>query len=91
METPDYTRTLLNISAKKLNELPDDLHLYTHLEKLLCLKNNLTHCNNLPPSLKVLSCYGNPFEYDFEPTLEHIREYNLQKQNKKNKLINKRK
>ena len=40
MATPDYTKTELDISRKGSTELPNDLHLYTNLQKLFCNTNN---------------------------------------------------
>ena len=53
-----------------LNNLP------ASLEVLSCSYNKLTLLDNLPHSLVELYCYGNPFIYDFNPTLENIRNYN---------------
>ncbi len=38
----------LNISYKKLLNLPNDIELYTSLEKLDCSNNQLTNLDNLP-------------------------------------------
>ena len=35
----DYTITELDISRRGLRQLPDDIHLYTHLKKLDCTFN----------------------------------------------------
>ena len=59
MAIPDYTKTELNISFEKLNELPDDLHLYTNLQELDCRNNHLTQLDNLPQSLIELDCSYN--------------------------------
>ena len=59
MATPDYTKTEINFSYNKLEELPDDLHLYTHLQILDCESNKLTQLNNLPPIIKILFCHNN--------------------------------
>ena len=59
MALPDYTKTLLDISNKRLTELPDDLHLYIHLQILDCESNKLTQLNNLPPIIKILFCHNN--------------------------------
>ena len=42
---------------------------------MLEINNKITKLNNLPQSLKELACGGNPLQYDFEPTLENIRNY----------------
>ena len=47
-----------------------------NLLELYCYNNQITLLDNLPSSLLKLSCYGNPIIYDFEPTLENIRNYN---------------
>ena len=73
---PDYTITELNISWTGLINLPDDIDKYTNLEKLYCNYNKITRLDNLPTNLEKLYCYGNPLKYDFEPTLENIRNYN---------------
>ena len=44
------------------------------LELLHCYNNKITSLDNLPPNLKVLDC--RLLKYDFEPTLENIRNYN---------------
>ena len=41
----------------------------------LARENNIKTLNNLPEGLIKLECYGNPLEYNFEPTLENIRNY----------------
>ena len=46
-----------------------------NIEILNCDHNKITKLNNLPQSLHTLCCFGNPLEYDFEPTLENIRSY----------------
>ena len=38
--------------------------------------NKITHLDNLPLTLKELFCKYNSLKYDFEPTLENIRNYN---------------
>ena len=72
---PDYTITVLDISNKGLTQLPNDIHLYTNLQKLDCSQNKITQLNNLPISLIELQCDNNPLIYDFEPTLENIKKY----------------
>ena len=47
------------------------------LEKIICRKNKITSLDNFPTTLEELDCYNNPLLYDFEPTLENIRKYNL--------------
>ena len=56
---PDYTVTELNISYRQLTQLPDDIHLYTKLETLICIGNFLTQLDNLPLGLEKLYCGGN--------------------------------
>jgi Leucine-rich repeat (LRR) protein len=61
------------------------------LKELNCSCNQITSLDNLPnsqqagyedkllglpPKLEVLHCNNNPLKYDFEPTLENIRNYN---------------
>ena len=46
------------------------------LKELSCCKNNITEIDNLPYELENLFCNNNPLIYDFEPTLENIRNYN---------------
>ena len=53
------------------------------IELLYCNDNQITHLDNLPTTLEYLYCYKNPLKYDFEPTLENIRNYI--NQNTKNK------
>ena len=47
-----------------------------NLEKLYCPNNQITSLDNLPLNLKELDCRNNPLIYDFEPTLENIKNYN---------------
>jgi protease II len=44
--------------------------------QLWCENNQLTGLPKLPFQLYSLHTYNNLFEYDFEPTLRNIREYN---------------
>jgi hypothetical protein len=37
--------------------------------------------DNLPKTVNLLYCDNNPLKYEFEPTLENIRNYNSQIQN----------
>ena len=37
----------------------DNLHTFTKLEDLNCIRNNLEHLDNLPPNLKILMCEDN--------------------------------
>ena len=67
--------TELDLSNKGLNELPD-LSKYTNLKKLNCQGNCIARLDNLPPGLQKLNCCYNPFIYNFEPTLENIRNHN---------------
>ena len=46
------------------------------LEILKCWNNQITSLDNLPPKLEVLYCNNNQLKYDFEHTLENIRNYN---------------
>ena len=77
MSIPDYTITELNLACGCLNKLPDDIHKYTNLTILDCRSNNLTSLDNLPINLQKLYCSSNQFKYDFEPTLENIKKYNV--------------
>ena len=74
METPDYSKTKLNICGKGLTELPADIHLYTHLEELFCDDNKLIDCDNLPQSLKELVCHNNKLTQldNLPPNLEKL-------------------
>ena len=72
----DYTITVLDISNRELTKLPDDIDKYNNLKELICSHNKITSLDNPPPKLEVLYCGGNPLKYDFEPTLENIRNYN---------------
>ena len=85
MERPeDYESiTTLDISNKKLTELPFWVSECKKLEKLNCSWNKLTHLDNLPSTLEILYCSNNPLKYDFIPTFENIRNYiNQNNQNK---------
>ena len=46
------------------------------LQTLYCSNNKIVDLNNLPPGLQILFCIYNPFIYNFEPTLENIRNHN---------------
>ena len=85
MERPeDYeTLTILDISNKGLIELPSWVSQCHNLKELNCSNNQITQIDNLPVTLKELNCSNNPLKYDFEPTLENIRNYN--NQNNQNK------
>ena len=72
----DYTIIELDISSKRLTELPDDIDKYTNLKTLNCNNNKITSLDNLPLKLEVLYCNNNQLKYDFEHTLENIRNYN---------------
>ena len=58
------------------NQLTSLDNLPPNLKYLNCNGNQLTSLDNLPPKLEVLECWNNPLKYDFEPTLENIRNYN---------------
>ena len=74
----DYsTITVLDLSNKGLYKLPD-LSIYPNLQTLDCSNNKLTSLDNLPIGLQELNCSNNPFNYNFELTLENIRKYNLE-------------
>ena len=60
-----------NNKLSNLNNLPETLI------ELNCSSNKLTQLDNLPQSLKILNCFYNPLKYNFEPSLENIRNYNL--------------
>ena len=59
-----------------LNKITSLNNLPPNLEILYCSYNQITSLDNLPPNLIKLEYYGNPLIYDFEPTLENIRNYN---------------
>ena len=46
------------------------------LKELYCNHNKLIALDNLPPGLEILYCDNNPLIYNFEPTLENIRNSN---------------
>ena len=54
-----------------LNNLPQGLI------NLSCSHNQLTSLDNLLPGLLYLYCTNNHFTYDFDPTLNNIRNYNV--------------
>ena len=54
----------------RLDNLPPGLQI------LKCGWNKLVALDNLPPGLKKLYCTNNPLIYNFEPTLENIRNHN---------------
>ena len=64
----------LNCSDNKFTQLDN---LPNTLITLFCSFTKLKQLNNIPNSLKILHCDFNPFIYDFKPTLENIREYNI--------------
>ena len=72
----DYTITVLDISRYGLTKLPVDIDKYTNLKELHCIGNKITSLDNLPSKLEVLICHENLLIYDFESTLENIRNYN---------------
>jgi len=47
------------------------------LTEFYCYSNGIATLDNLPPTLEILLCNYNPLIYDFQPTLENIRKYNL--------------
>jgi Leucine-rich repeat (LRR) protein len=53
----DYSVTSLNIYGRNLTKLPDDIHLYNHLNDLDCGNNLLTVLpDNLPDSIHYIIC-----------------------------------
>ena len=81
MERPDdyESITTLDISGKELTELPFWVSECKNLEKLDCSKNMIWKLDNLPSRLKKIYRGLNPLKYDFEPTLENIKNYINQK------------
>jgi len=75
-----YNLIELNCSHNNLTNL---YNLPQTLKKLYCVNNLITQIDNLPVTLKELECKNNPLKYEFEPTLENIRNYN--NQNNQNK------
>jgi len=69
---------ILDCSYNNITQL-DNLQI--RLKILTCSDNKITQLNNLPSTLKELNCYNNPLKYDFKPTIENIRNYNIQNQN----------
>ena len=63
----------LNCNYNKITSLDN---LPPTLKVLYCWKNKITSLDNLPSKLEVLYGVDNPLKYDFEPTLENIRNYN---------------
>ena len=84
MERPEDYESVskLDISNKGLIELPSWVSQCHNLKELYCKNNKITKLDNLPKTLKELICYNNLLKYEFEHTLENIRNYN----NKQNKL-----
>ena len=76
MERPhDYESiTTLDISKKKLTELPSWVSEHKKLEILDCSDNNITQLDNLPPGLKHLNCRNNQLTHldNFPPGLKHL-------------------
>jgi Leucine-rich repeat (LRR) protein len=68
----------LQILYCSYNELTSLDNLPIRLQELYCSSNKLTSLNNLPIGLQKLYCLNNPFNYNFEITLENIRKYNLE-------------
>ena len=75
---PDDIDKYTNLQDLKccFNKITSLDNLPTNLQKLYCSKNQLTSLDNLPPNLKELYCKYNPLIYNFEPTLDNIRNYN---------------
>ena len=72
----DYSLiTELNFFGTNLTILPD-LSRYINLKKIKCTETQITSLDNLPKSLIDLNYYNNPFTYNFDPTLENIRNFN---------------
>ena len=65
----------LNCSWNKIKHLDN---LPPTLKKLYCCYNQITQLDNLPETVNSLLCTQNPFKYEFEPTLENIKNYNNQ-------------
>jgi hypothetical protein len=75
-ELPDLILyTNLKILKCNYNKLTNLDNLPPTLTELHCFNNAITNLDNLPPSLQILYCNNNPLIYDFEPTLENIRNY----------------
>ena len=58
------------------NELSSLDNLPPNIQILDCQHNQITKLDNLPFNLRQLYCFNNPLTYDFEHTLENIRNYN---------------
>ena len=87
IELPSWVSECKNLEIFKcsFNEITHLDNLPQTLKILECCDNNITQLDNLPLGLIKLYCINNPLKYDFEPTLENIRNYI--NQNTKNKLI----
>ena len=70
---------ILNCSNNNITQI---YNLLPRLKELYCTNNKIIQIDNLPKTLKELICYNNLLKYEFEHTLENIRNYN----NKQNKL-----
>ena len=57
----DITTTKLDLSKRKLNELPD-LSMCINLIELDISNNNITSIKNLPPSVEIINCSYNKIE-----------------------------
>ena len=78
IELPDDIDKFTNLEKLDCycNHLTSLDNLPVTLKELYCDNNNLTSLDNLPSKLEDLHCRGNSLKYDFEPTLENIRNYN---------------
>ena len=58
------------------------------LQILKCQNNNITSLNNLPLGLLKLYCSNNLLQYDFEPTIENIKNNNASSNASSNTIKN---
>jgi len=66
---------ILNCGYNKLTQIDN---LPQTLKELYYNNNKITQLDNLPETVNSLWCTQNPFKYEFDPTLENIKNYNNQ-------------
>ena len=80
----DNLRSNLQELYCAFNQITSLDNLPPNLQRLICSHNEITRLDNLPPNLQELHCHGNQLIYDFEPTIENIRNYNAARKQSSN-------